>query len=255
MPETVDPSRIETSHEPNPDSGRPAHARLSQQLRDEIERGVWEVGDRLPSEHELGERYQVSRTTVRRALQSLEASNLVYRRQGAGTFVAERQLSHGLGDLRTFTQVIRDRGLRPGTRDVHVELDPHPPVEAVDFLPSAVLWKVRRLRTVDDRPLSVADSWLPDEIGRQVDPDRLESVLSLYRVLEEDLGVIPQQAVESIRAEPARSDEAVLLGVPHASPLIVIYRWTRDARHAPLELARSASPGDRHEYVVTLRRQ
>lgn len=233
---------------------QPAHATLSRQLRDEIDRGLWNPGEKLPSEHELCARYGVSRTTVRRALQSLEASNLVARRQGSGTFVRERQLSHGLGDLRSFTQVISDLGHEPGTRDISIEVDPHPPVEAIDFLPSSLIWRVRRLRTTDDRPFSVADSWIPDDLGANVDEAVLAKHVSLYRVLEEELGVQLQLATESIRAEAARSDEAQLLGVPHGSPVIVIYRWVRDDRGSPVEYARSASPGSRHEYVVTLRR-
>lgn len=230
----------------------PAHVRVSSRLRAEIRDGHWTPGEALPSEHELCERYGVSRTTVRRALQSLETSNLVHRRQGAGTFVAERQLSHGLGDLRSFTQVIEDLGHRAGTRQAEVSRDPTPPVEALDFLPGSTVWRVRRLRTADDRPFSLADSWMPDEIGRHIDQERLAEKRSLYQLLEEDLGLRMNHAVESIRAEAARSLEAELLEVPHGSPLIVIYRWTRNARGAPVEFARSASPGDRHEYVVTL---
>ena len=230
----------------------PAHVRVSSRLRAEIRDGYWRPGEALPSEHELCERYGVSRTTIRRALQSLESSNLVHRRQGAGTFVAEPQLSHGLGDLRSFTQVITDLGREAGTLSPEVSLDPVPPVEALDFLPGSVIWRVRRRRTADGRLFSLADSWLPDEVGRRIDQERLSQHLSLYRVLEEDLGLRMHHAVESIRAEAARQEEADLLEIPHGSPLIVIYRWTRDARGAPVEFARSASPGDRHEYVVTL---
>lgn len=230
----------------------PAHVRVSSRLRTEIRDGRWQPGEALPSEHALCERYGVSRTTIRRALQSLESSNLVHRRQGAGTFVAERQLSHGLGDLRSFTQVIEDLGRRAGTQGTEVSRDPTPPVEALDFLPGSTVWRIRRVRTADDRPFSLADSWMPDEIGRHIDPDRLAEKRSLYQLLEDDLGLRMNHAVESIRAEAARSLEAELLDVPHGSPLIVIYRWTRNARGAPVEFARSASPGDRHEYVVTL---
>ena len=233
-------------------SRQPAHVMVSTALRAEIDQGTWKPGNSLPSEHALCEQYGVSRTTVRHALQSLEASNLVHRRQGSGTYVAERQLSHGLGDLRSFTQVIIDRGWKPGTLQPEIDVDPDPPVEALDFLPGSVMWRVRRLRTADDRLFSLADSWLPAEVANKIDSASLGEHLSLYRVLEEELGLRLHIAVESIRAEAARSEEAELLEVPHGSPIIVIYRWTRDARGAPVEFARSASPGDRHEYVVTL---
>lgn len=232
----------------------PAHLRLSLWVREQIDQGHLQPGDRLPSEHELAAQHDVSRTTVRRALQSLESANRVHRRRGAGTYVSNPQLRQGVGDLRSFTQVIRDLGREPSTRDVTVEIDPDPPVEAREFLPGSLLWLVRRLRLADEEIYSVSYSWLPDSVGRKLDADTVAEKTSLYRVLEEDFGVRIIHAREAIRAEAAGREDAALLQIPERTPLITIYRWTSDARGAAVEYGRAASPGDRHEYVVTRRR-
>ena len=71
------------------ESGRPRHEQISDWLRQQIENGSYAVDEKLPSEKELGEQFDVSRVTVRRALQTLESEDYIYRRQGLGSFVAD----------------------------------------------------------------------------------------------------------------------------------------------------------------------
>lgn len=229
-----------------------AHARVSRALRQDIEQGVWEPGAQLPSEHALMQRFGVSRNTVRHALQSLETANLVRRRQGAGTFVTPQGFSHVLGDLRGFTELIAERGHTPGLADTAHDTDYTPPREAIDFLGPPPLSRLSRVQTLDGDVFSLSDSWLPAKVGREISEAALRERVSLYRLLREDLGLQPREATESIRAQPADGRAAELLGVPQGAAMIVIYRWTLDQRGAPLEYARSVSPGDRHEYVIKL---
>lgn len=230
----------------------PAYARVAEALRTEIADGTLTAGDRLPSEHQLMATYGVSRTTVRRALAQLATANLVRTHQGRGTFVAPQGLSHGLGDLTSLTQVMLDRGLTPGICCVDVNPDPDPPLDAREFLQSERIWRASRTRTGDHRRFCTQESWLPDELGRQIDPRQLEERQSLYELLRDVADVPPAEATETIRAEAAGTDEAQRLEVPTGSPLIVIYRWTQDRQGRPIEYARSASPGDRYEYVIKL---
>lgn len=230
----------------------PAHYRLSRSLQQAIQRGEWQPGERLPSEHELMRRYGVSRNTVRRALQTLVATNVVRRRQGAGTYVSPQGFSHVLGGLRGFTELIAERGRVPGLSSVEVATDPHPPQEAVDFLECDPVWRVTRVQTVDGELFAVSDTWLTDELGGKIDPSALQERVSLYRLLREDLAVALREATEVIRAEQATPEDAAHLDVPEGTALITMYRWTLDRAGSPVEYARSASPGDRYEYVVKL---
>ena len=235
-------------------SARPptAYARVARTLRDQIERGRYARGDKLPSEHELMAEHGVSRTTVRRALEQLVAANLVHRHQGRGTFVAPQGLSHGLGDLRSLTQVMRDRGLDPGIIDVRVGVDHRAPSEAYEYLRTHEVWCVSRTRTADGRPFCTQDSWVTEAIGSQIEPTELGERQSFYAMLRDVVDAGPEEATEIIRAEAASTAEAIRLHVAPGSPLIVIYRWTQDHRGLPIEYARSASPGDRYEYVIKL---
>lgn len=231
----------------------PAYQRVAQQLREEINSGIWAPGDRLPSEHELVRLHGVSRNTIRQALQLLASANVVQRHQGRGTFVAQQGLSHVLGDLRSLTDVMRGRGLSPGIADIEIGVDRDPPLAAREFLRDSRSWRISRLRTGDGRPFCLMDSWLPEVIGSQVAPDQLMERQSLYAILSSELGVHPHEATEIIKAEPASRRDAEALALEVGSPLISIYRWTSDTRGLPVEYVRSASPGDRYQYVVKLR--
>lgn len=230
----------------------PAYVRVANALREAIASGSLEPGDQLPSEHELTEQHGVSRTTIRKALDQLVTANLIRRHQGLGTFVAPQGLSHGLGDLRSFTDVMRERGIDSGIHDVSVSIDLEPPLEAREHLRGSRIWLVSRTRTGDGRPFCTQDSWLPDQLGSLIEASELEDRQSLYALLGDVGGVAPDEATEIIRAEAADAVDARRLQVARGAPLIVIYRWTQDRRGLPIEYTRSASPGDRYEYVIKL---
>ena len=91
----------------------PRHERVSSWIRDQIETGALLENDQLPSENQLGQRFGVSRITVRRALQTLESEGLIFRRQGLGSFVADNRLHHGLEHLSDFVEDMEAAGLKP----------------------------------------------------------------------------------------------------------------------------------------------
>ena len=96
------------------DGPRPKHAQLSDVL---AELALRELGPdvAIPSERELMTTYDVSRATVRKAIDSLVAGGLLTRIQGKGTFVARPRVESRL-HLASFSQDMRRRGLAPSTR-------------------------------------------------------------------------------------------------------------------------------------------
>lgn len=229
-----------------------AYQKVADSLRKLIDSGAFELDGKLPGEMDLALTYGVSRNTIRQALSQLEASNLIRRQQGKGTFVAEQGVSHVLGNLLSFTATLRELGKVPGISDISVELDPKPPAAASQFLPGSHLWNVQRIRTADGRPFCLMQSWLPDAIAGSVKVSDLQEKQSLYDVLHDNLAIIPATATEVIRSEPASATDAKMLNVPPGTALLTTYRWTSDQRNRAVEYVRNASPGDRYEYVIKL---
>lgn len=69
----------------------PVYIQIHDQLKNEIEQGIWKVGDRLPSERELAVKFNVSRMTLRQAIQNLADEGILERKIGSGTYVAREK--------------------------------------------------------------------------------------------------------------------------------------------------------------------
>lgn len=70
----------------------PAYIRIHDQIKKEIDEGLWKIGDRLPSERDLAERFEVSRMTLRQAITLLVEEGILERRVGSGTYIASSRV-------------------------------------------------------------------------------------------------------------------------------------------------------------------
>src|SRR6056297_1948074 len=104
------------------DSPIPLYYQLSEVLKTQIEEGNLEPHERLPSERELSEHYDVSRMTARKALSEIESEGYIYRSQGKGSFVAEPKLRQSLFELTSYTEDMKRRGLTPGAKVLNIEV-------------------------------------------------------------------------------------------------------------------------------------
>ena len=97
------------------DSKFPLYYQLKQEIKTSILRGNFKEGDLIPSERELSEKYNLSSTTVRRALNDLVQEDLLERKAGKGTFVRTQRIKRDLKKLLGFTQNMTEMGLTPST--------------------------------------------------------------------------------------------------------------------------------------------
>jgi len=112
----------------------PLYYQLKEKLKEQIKSGDLKENDKVPSERELMERYNVSRATARKALSELINEGLVVAKQGVGTFVAKPKiLQDPTGDIR-FAYQIKDQGLRPSVKIINAGIDPHPPKSVQDLI-------------------------------------------------------------------------------------------------------------------------
>ena len=103
------------------ESSSPLYHQLMQRLAEDIERGKYAVGSRIPPEHELESLYKVSRVTVRRALAELTAEGLLERKQGKGTFVSTPRISQDLKSIHSFHDACKQNGFPGGTVVIYVK--------------------------------------------------------------------------------------------------------------------------------------
>ena len=166
---------------------QPLYDQLVDILADKIEH-EYHAGDMISSERELSERYGLSRTTVRLALQELERLGLIVRQHGRGTFVADRSAqTTNLMQSYSFTEQMRELGRDPMTTILEfcdVEADKNL-AEHMGVRLGEKLFKLKRLRSADGMPMMVERSYLPVRKFLSLKRPQLECK-PLYDVIEKD---------------------------------------------------------------------
>ncbi|NBC15989.1 MAG: UTRA domain-containing protein, partial [Bacteroidetes bacterium] len=205
--------------------GTPRHQQISDWLRQQIEEGIYQPDEQLPSESQLGEQFDVSRITVRRALQTLESEGLIYRRQGLGSFVKEHRVRQGLVRLSDFVEDMQQAGLEASSQVLHFEAEPVAPDIAtiLDLDVDKKVMRLDRLRLGDDEPMAFDQTWLPLFYAQLLrDHDLTQE--TIYHVLEQDYDIPILRGLFRIEAVNADPDVADHLAVPQRRALLLIER-------------------------------
>lgn len=236
------------------DNPMPLYYQVAEQLRRRIEENTYKVGDPIPAEPELGREFKVSRMTVRRAVDELASQGLVVKKQGRGTFVVAGRVTQALNLVTSWTETMQSRGFAIETAELKVEkvTPPAKIAEALRLGTGEQVYRVERLRLADGEPITIMVNYLVEEVGRRLENRDLSSG-SLYRVLEDDLGVRIGTAEEIVEARLATRSESVRLRIPRSSAMIQVTRVTYDEEGKPFEVAIVSSRADRYRYAVSLR--
>jgi GntR family transcriptional regulator len=234
------------------DSPLPLYFQLKELLRQEIESGHWQPGQRIPSEAELCQAFDISRSVVRQALRELEYQGLLYREQGKGTFVAQPKISESLmQDLSGFYEDMVAKGLTPVTKVLGQEVQPADKKIAnyLQIEPGDKVIVIERLRSVGSEPINLVTTYLPYDICPDLIDEDL-STQSLYALLEKKHGLELSHGRRTIEAVAANQYEAQLLGVEEGAPLILLdsVSYLRDGR--PIEYFHAVHRGDRSRFEV-----
>ncbi len=239
-------------HDPAAPKAQPLYAQVKALMVQRLISGQWRPGEMLPSEFRLAEMFRVSQGTVRKALDSLTAENLLVRRQGRGTFVAEHDHHRALFHFFHLVGADGERRL-PASRLLSVRKGLAGRLEA-DRLAldrGAPVIRIRRLRELDGRAtiaetLVVPQALFPDLAAIGELPN------TLYDLFEQRYGVIIARAVERLAAVPADERDAKLLGVAPGAPLLEIDRTALALDGAPVEWRVSRCLTRNHHYRVDL---
>lgn len=228
-------------------SGLPLYQQIYEVLRAQINRGDWRPGDMLPTETSLLDQYQVSRATVRQALDALVQEGLIYRERGRGTFVSHPTVQQGLVRIVSFTQDMRQRGLEPSTEVLSAELIPANDdlAKVLDIEVGDELARIERLRLADGEPMSIETSYLVHQHCPGIlQHDYVHN--PLRETLERAYGVRIERATQAIRAVSASVEIADRLSIKPTSALLNIERVSLSQHGIAVEFLRIYHRGDRY---------
>ena len=236
----------------------PKYYQLAKILRQQIENGDFLPNDAIPSERKLEQRYNLSRPTIRQAIDLLGRQGYLYRVHGKGTFVSPPKLQKGMLELTSFSEDMRNRGLNPGQKILEFGyVKPASKVRRkleIEDERMKVL-RIKRLRYGDDEPIGLQDSFLSLDSGLIITREEIEEQGSIYVILQEKFGLFPTEADETIEVTLATPEEAELLNISAGSPLMLNERtlWSQDRK--AIEFVRILYRGDRYKYFMRLTRK
>ncbi len=233
----------------------PLHHRIRQALAQQIKDGKLAPGQQLPTELELMARYQVSRTTVRQALDALARDGLIVRKRGKGTFVGRPYLPTPLTRLTSFYEDMVALGLKPSTRLLSLRQvkAAREVAEKLSVEPQSLLTMVECLRLASDEPILYTVTYLPDEIGSKLDPKQVETT-AIYTILEDFLDVPLFEGEYVIGAAKAGKVVSKALGIPVGAPVLLVERTTFSQDLRPVAFDLRYQRADCIRYSLRLRR-
>lgn len=204
---------------------RPRHEQISDWLREQITSGSMEAGDQLPSEKELGEKFDVSRVTVRHALKTLESEGIIYRRQGLGSFVDDNELSQPLVCLTDFDEDMKRAGLRSSSTVISKKVvEANAPIaDKLDLEPGTKVVRLDRVRLANRQPVALDKTWLPMFYGQLLEGQNLEHT-TIYAILEDQYEIPITRGTYNISAASADAYLAKHLQIEENEALLTIDR-------------------------------
>lgn len=241
------------NRQPDRPGFRPLYQQVRELLLARIASGVWRPAEALPSEQTLASELGVSHGTVRKALDSLAADNLVERRQGKGTYVVEHTQESAHFRFFKIAYPTGERAM-PGLRKASISERAAKPAERqrLNLADGARVFQIRRDRTIDGavavREMIIVSAELFAGLEK-----RHPLPNTLYTLYQSAYGVSIVSASEQIEAIPAPRDDAEALGLDAGAPILEVNRTAYDITGRAIELRQSRFATGKLVYSVELR--
>ncbi|MDR1801062.1 MAG: GntR family transcriptional regulator [Lachnospiraceae bacterium] len=238
------------------DTPIPLYFQLKKALLDHIASGRLKEGEMLPTENEICDYLEVSRSTVRQAMSELVAEGYLVRKKGKGTFVSHPKIAaRFLQKLETFAEEMRQKGLKPSTVVLtQKKIQGADQINAkLELSSDEPLIMLSRVRYADDVPMVYLDTYIPYSLY----PAMLEvdfKEISLYDALENLYNLRISHVVREIEAVNATRREAELLEIEGGRALCLVKTIGYSEKGQPTEFSIARYRGDRTKFSVELYR-
>lgn len=240
----------------NKNSPLPIYYQLEEEIRLLIQTEKMKPGELLPSEREYAERYDISRMTVRQAINNLAADGLLYRQKGRGTFISDKKFEQNLQGLTSFSEDMRERGLTPSNKLISFQL-----MEANERIAETLrldkqekVYEIKRIRNANGSPVAVETIYTPKQLVGDMSQQDVED--SFYQYMEKKLNHKIAYGDQTIESVLANEFEIENLNVYEGDPILLMQRtsYLSDEKETPLEYVKSAYRADKYKFKLQMRR-
>ncbi|WP_066309600.1 GntR family transcriptional regulator [Bacillus sp. FJAT-29814] len=228
----------------------PLYKQLTDILRGDIEKGKFKKGEKIPTEIELSRLYNVSRITVRNALEELAKENLLIRKQGKGTFINNEKFSRGISGSKSFTEMCREIGRKPGAKVIKCVIEDanEKDTEVLKLEPNSKIIVIERIRYADGIPVAFEISRLPQRFTFLLDEDLNDS--SMFTILAEKYGIVFMNSRKTIELVYATYEMSRYLNISLGYPLLSISGVSTDKEGVPSHRSMQFIVADKFKFTV-----
>ncbi|EDS73109.1 GntR family transcriptional regulator [Anaerofustis stercorihominis] len=228
------------------------YSKLYTYFKEKIENGYYKPGDLIPPEPEIEKMFNVSRTTVRKAVDLLSREGFLKAQQGKGTVVTDNKTMQSLNHVTSVSETLRHKGYDVKPKNIFIDT-----VAADDFISDRLgiengttIIRIQRIQLANGVPIAIVKNYLrkedvPDIVKRQ------DEIYSLYAFLEKEYGINFDSATELISAKNATFEESQMLNVPVGNALIELKR-TCFMGDNPICIDHSKIVGSKYELEIEM---
>ncbi len=229
-------------------NGIPLYIQLKNKLLKDI-RENYKPNDIIPAEGEIEKLYNVSRITVRRAIEELGKEGILVKKQGKGTFVREQKILYDANSIGSLTQRLKKQNHQLSTASIEFEIikDDH---IVKELLNCDILLCIKRFRLLDDVPFALMLNYL--DINTVPNLQKNFKIESLYTFLKNEYALEFFTAQETVSAKAASKDEAKRLDIEEKHPLLSLQRLSFDKHSKPVEFSDLLIKADMYKHKIML---
>lgn len=238
----------------------PLHRQVREYIKRLVETGVLKEDEQIPSERELCEQFDISRTTVRQAINDAVNEGILNRIPGKGTFVARPKIDQGLLNMTSFEDTIRLRGMTPRTEVVSdsVIKAGNRVGRALGLEPGAEVVHIVLLGYADDEPVAYYNAYLPPAIGQMVAAtarvwSNEERSFSTFQLYSGRNGINPHITTQTFEAAVADEKLGHTLQIPAGAPVFRVTSIIHARGDIPLEYKEVYYRGDKFRFSISRR--
>ncbi len=227
----------------------PLYYQLKTIIEKRINSGELNPGDKISSENQLCEQYEVSRTTARQAITELVNSGKVVRTQGRGTFVAHQNPDHLIYRHIGFSADMKKQGFKPGSKllDYRVIKPGLDIARMLQIKPSEAVIYLERLRYINGQIMGFEKTYLPFTLFNSLSKKDIEKG-SLYKVLIDRFNTIPTRALMDFKAIRCDLEIHSLLEIQPDTPIFHMSILSYDQNDQLFEHALTYYRGDLYSF-------
>lgn len=225
----------------------PLYFQLKEQIKQNIIRGEYKEGDLIPSEREFSNHYELSSTTIRRALNDLVQENFLDRKAGKGTFVRRRKVKRDLRKVLGFSKNMTEMGLTPITKVLSQKVVASNAFarERLRLKKGDKVVRLERLRQADNVPMMLETRYIRTDLCPNIEKEELSS--SLWRTFEDTYGLKPNRHTQGMTISTVSGHAASLLTLNDNALVFMIKGVTYVENQEPIECEESLYRSDRYE--------